>query len=103
MIARVWRGFAKPEKAEAYRHHFTDTVTPHLKELAGYIAGYLLRKDSGADVEFVALTLWDSLESIKAFTGENPQVAIVEPEARRSLSRFDEVATNYEVVFHAEK
>jgi heme-degrading monooxygenase HmoA len=99
MIARAWRGFAKPERADAYRRHFTAKVAPHLKDLSGHVGAFLLQKERGDEVEFLALTLWDSIESVKAFTGPDPQVAIVEPEGQAALSHFEEVATNYEVVF----
>jgi hypothetical protein len=38
------------------------------------------------------------LEAVKAFAGEDYERAVVEPEARRLLSRFDERSEHYEVV-----
>jgi heme-degrading monooxygenase HmoA len=99
MIARTWRGIAKPGKASDYQRHFTANVAPHLKQLAGHQGAYLLRREDEGEVEFLAVTLWESIESIRAFAGQNPNVAIVEPEGRAALSRFDEFAQHYEVAY----
>ena len=96
MIARIWHGAAEGGQAEAYRRHFATRVVPHLKELAGHQGAYLLERAVGGEVEFTAVTLWESMDRILAFTGPDPSVAIVEPAARAVLVRFDEFATHYE-------
>jgi heme-degrading monooxygenase HmoA len=101
MIARIWRGVAASTKADAYRHHFITTVAPHLEEMEGHKGAYLLRRDVEGQVEFLAVTLWDSIETITQFTGPDPAVAIVEPEGRAALSTFDDFASHYEVSFSA--
>jgi hypothetical protein len=50
------------------------------------------------EVEFLVLTLWESMEAIRGFAGEQPEVAVVEPEARAALVRFDSTVTHYEVL-----
>jgi heme-degrading monooxygenase HmoA len=97
MIARTWRGRAALDKAAAYQRHFAATVAPHLKEIPGHRGAYLLRREDGAQVEFVAITLWDTIETIEAFAGDDPTRAVVEPEARAALASFDEFATHFEV------
>jgi heme-degrading monooxygenase HmoA len=99
MIARTWRGKATAAKAADYQHHFTTHVAVHLKELAGHRGAYLLRREDNGEVEFLAVTLWDSLESIRAFAGQNPDVAIVEPEGRAALSSFDDFARHYDIAY----
>ena len=99
MIARTWRGIATTAKADAYRRHFTSTVASRLKDIAGYQGAYLLRREADGEVEFIAITLWDSIETIKRFAGPNPEVAVVEPEARASLTTFDDTARHYEVAY----
>ena len=99
MIARTWRGVATTTNADAYFRHFTTQVAPHLKDLAGHRGAYLLRRESDGQVEFLALTLWDSIEAVKKFAGSDPDVAIVEPEARAVLAAFDDAVRHYEVAF----
>ena len=45
------------------------------------------------------MTLWDSPQSIEAFTGPDIARSIVEPEGQAALSDFDDFATHYEVAF----
>lgn len=101
MIARIWRGTAATARAETYQTHFCAQVAPHLKKIAGHRGASLLRREVDGVTEFLAITLWESMESVRAFAGERPEVAIVEPEARAVLTDFDKVVHHYEVV-HAD-
>ncbi|TXL71634.1 antibiotic biosynthesis monooxygenase [Vineibacter terrae] len=98
MIARLWRGLAAPATADAYEDHFTRHVAPALAALAGHRGAWLLRRDAGGQVEFLAVTLWESRDSIRAFAGDDIEAAVVEPEARAVLAAFEEVARHFEVV-----
>ena len=49
-------------------------------------------------MEFVTILLWDSLEAIRNFAGPDYETAVVPPERRKVLSRFDERASHYEVI-----
>ena len=97
MIARIWRGAAKTENAEAYRRHAVGSVFPSLGSIAGHRGAYLLTRKINDEVEFIAVTLWDSIEAVKRFAGADPDVAVVAPEARAVLSRFDDVVRHYDV------
>jgi heme-degrading monooxygenase HmoA len=98
MIARTWRGRASARKADDYQRHFMSEVVRHLKNTPGNKGAYLLRRIVNGEVEFLAVTLWDSIATIKGFSGDDPGVAHVEPEGRAALSDFDEFANNYEIV-----
>ncbi|MEZ2127865.1 MULTISPECIES: antibiotic biosynthesis monooxygenase [unclassified Sinorhizobium] len=98
MIARTWHARATTEKADEYSRHFTTKVVQNLKNIAGSKGAYLMRRVVNGEVEFVAVTLWDSIEAIKTFSGDDPEVAHVEPEGQAALSTFDEFARNYEIV-----
>jgi heme-degrading monooxygenase HmoA len=97
MIVRIWRGETERACAQAYHDHVTGRVFPELTKISGHRGAYLLRRETGARVEFLAVTLWDSLESVKAFAGADPDVAVVEPEARAVLAEFDDFVRHYEV------
>ncbi len=99
MIARMWHGTATLAKADAYRSHFITKVAPHLKDIAGHQGAYLLQHQVDGRVEFLAVTLWDSIETIKTFSGPDPGRATVEPEGRAALLSFDEFARNYEMAY----
>ncbi len=97
MIARHWRGWTKPADADRYERLLKETVLPQLKLIAGYRGGYVLRHDGAEESEFVVINLFDSLDAVRAFAGENYAVAVFEPEAKRLLSRIDPEAMHYEV------
>ena len=86
------------ENAHLYRRHFRDNVRPHIEALPGFRGCCLLEKSNNGEVEFLAVTHWQSLESIEAFAGEDISAAKVEPQARAVLSRFETTATHYQIV-----
>ena len=98
MIARIWRGQATPAQADAYYRHVTGTVFPEVARIAGHRGGYVLRRDSGGDVEFLVVTLWDSMDAVRRFAGNDPERAVFYPEDDRFLVARDDRVTHYEVV-----
>ena len=98
MIARFWRGWAMAANAHLYRQHFRANVRPHIEALPGFRGCFLLERSENGEVEFLAVTHWQSLESIKAFAGDDVSIAKVEPQARAVLSRFETTATHYEIL-----
>jgi heme-degrading monooxygenase HmoA len=103
MIARLWRGQATPRKADVYQDHFEHAVCPALAEIAGNRGAWLLRCEVDGRVEFLAVTLWDSVDSIRAFAGDDVEAAHVEPEGRAALETFDDFAQHYEVVLRTHR
>ncbi len=98
MIARLWRGRADDSaNADAYVRHFSGTVSAQLESLAGHRGAWLLRRDVDGGTEFIALTLWESRQSLEAFTGPDIAKSVVEPEARAVLQSFDDFANHYNV------
>lgn len=98
VIVRSWRGRASPETAEKYLRHLQRTVFPELRVIKGHRGEYVLRRGERGGVEFVVLTLWDSMDAIREFAGKDPESAVVPPEARALLTEFDERVNHYEAV-----
>jgi heme-degrading monooxygenase HmoA len=75
--------------------------------IAGYVAtpgnrgAWMLRRDIGELTEFVMFTLWDSLDAVKAFAGDDYETAVFYPEDDRYLVEREETSTHYEVARHA--
>jgi heme-degrading monooxygenase HmoA len=97
MIARIWHGWARGENAERYEAHLRAEILPGIHRIEGYAGAYLLRRESGGEVEFVTVTLWDSMDAVREFAGEDHEAAVVPPEARELLNRFDERSAHYEI------
>jgi heme-degrading monooxygenase HmoA len=98
MIARLWRGVAQGRpNAAAYLRHLEAHVLPALAALEGHRGARVLRREEGGRVEFLVMTLWDSMEAIRRFAGADAERAVVEPEARAVLAQFDDFVRHYEV------
>jgi heme-degrading monooxygenase HmoA len=99
VIARIWHGWARPENADAYESLLRSEVLPSIHRIDGYGGAYVLRADvdDGTLVEFVTVTLWETIDAIRAFPGDDYARAVVPPEARKLLERFDERSRHYAV------
>ena len=100
-IFRLWRGRSSPEKAGEYNRHVTSKVFPALRAIEGHRGAYLLRRTVEGAVEYLVITLWDSMQAVRRFAGAEPEKAVVEPEARAVLATYDETVTHFEVVHAA--
>jgi heme-degrading monooxygenase HmoA len=98
VIARVWHGWTAPENADAYEDFLRTKMFPSIHRVDGFGGADLLRNDDGEDVAFVTITRFDSLDAVREFAGDDYEVAVIEPEARALLSRFDERSAHYEIV-----
>jgi heme-degrading monooxygenase HmoA len=98
-ISRIWHGWTSREDAGAYEALLEAEVLPGIHQrIEGFRGVYLLRRDADGGVEFVTITRWSSLEAIRAFAGDDPEVAVVPAEARLLLDRFDERSAHYETI-----
>lgn len=97
MIARHWTGWTTHENAHGYEQLLKATIFPNLWKIAGYKGGYALRRNLTDEVEFVVINIFDSVEAIQAFAGEDYAVAKFEPEAERLLARVEKFALHYEI------
>ena len=104
VILRMWKAHSTVEKTGDYVRHATTKVFPALRTIKGYRGAYLLRRalrDRTA-IELVVLTLWESMEAIRRFAGEELDKAVVEPEARAALTSFDDHVAHFEVIYRTE-
>ena len=58
----------------------------------------MLQRPVGELDEFVTFSLWDSLDAIKAFAGEDYETAVFYPEDDREVDDRETSVTHYEVV-----
>ena len=98
MIIREWRGRTSRKRAEAYTEHFRHVVLPELRGIPGFVAATLSRRDTDGKVEYLVLTRWQSLNAIRAFAGDAPDKAVIEPGAIAVLADYDDFVRHYEVI-----
>ena len=85
------------EDANAYADYMQATGVAGYAATAGNRGVWMLRRDVGELTEFVMFTLWDSMESVRGFAGDDPETAVFYPEDDRFLVERDLRATHFEV------
>src|SRR5882757_3849824 len=100
MICRLWRGWTTKENADAYERIVRGQVIPGIeaRRIPGFLSIDLVRRERESDVEFMTLMWFDALSSVKAFMGEEYDVAHVPAAAQAVLSAFDPRSAHYEVL-----
>ena len=98
MISRHWKGTVKPGHAERYLEHLRTHTLPQLGAIPGSVSVAILKRDVGNGTDFQIVTVWTSIESIRAFAGDDAEVAVVPPAAQALMTTFDRRAVHYEVV-----
>lgn len=97
MVARIWRGAVRSEDGDEYASYMQDTGIAGYAGTPGNRGVYMLRRDAEGRTEFVMFTLWDSIEAIKAFAGDDPEVAVFYPEDDRFLVERELTVSHYHV------
>jgi heme-degrading monooxygenase HmoA len=98
MITRMWRGWTAPADADAYERFLRTELFPEVAKLEGFAGARILRRRLDDEEEFVTLTLFESLDAVRAFAGEDYETPVIEPEAQQLLSRYEDRAVHYETV-----
>src|SRR5262245_33432725 len=99
VITRVWRGWtATAEDADAYERLLGEEILPSFVGIDGFAGAEVLRRSDGDEVEFLVITRFESLDAVRAFAGPEYETPVIEPAARRLLSRIEERARHYEGV-----
>jgi heme-degrading monooxygenase HmoA len=99
MISRIWHGWTTPGSADKYEALLKEEIFVGIQDrhLRGFNGIQLLRREVGNEVEFVTIMLFDSLDAVREFAGDDYEAAVVPAKARAILSRFDERSQHYEV------
>ena len=99
MVSRNWHGWTASGNADVYETLLREEVFEAIRgrDIRGFRSIQLLRRNVGEEVEFVTLMEFDSIDAVREFAGEDYEAAVVPPEARAVLSRFDQRSQHYEV------
>jgi heme-degrading monooxygenase HmoA len=97
VIARTWRGWTRAEDADAYLDYVERTGGRAARGTSGNLGFYILRRDDGDRTEFVTMSLWESLDAIRAFAGDDLAVVFYDDDDRYLVDR-ERFVTHYELV-----
>ena len=98
MIVRMWHGRVKTINAQAYREFTIQRAIPDYQSVVGNLSVDILERQEGEITHFMTMTFWENMESIKAFAGENPELAKYYPEDKDFLLEFERNVVHYTVV-----
>jgi heme-degrading monooxygenase HmoA len=99
MISRIWHGWTIPGNADKYERLLKEEIFDGIRnrKIRGFRSIQLLRRNVGHEVEFVRIMLFDSLEAVREFAGEDYEAAVVPEKARAVLGHFDSRSQHYEI------
>ena len=98
MIMRTWRGVVRRADADRYGDYIKETGFTEYGETPGNRGAWLLRRDDDDATRFVALSMWDSPDAVRAFAGDDIDAAVLYPEDERYLRPGSSSVTHYEVI-----
>jgi heme-degrading monooxygenase HmoA len=99
MIARIWHGWTTPGNADKYENLLKEEIFAGIqsRHIRGFKNIQLLRREVDGESEFVTIMLFDSMDAVREFAGEDHEIAVVPAKARALLLRFDERSQHYAV------
>ena len=98
MIVRMWHGKVPAAKAGAYREFVKARAIPDYQSVEGNLSVHILERSEGAITHFITLTFWKDIDSIKAFAGEDVEVAKYYPEDEAFLLELEPKVLHYDVL-----
>lgn len=100
MIARIWHGRTRAADAARYTEFMRERAAPDYASVPGLRGLYFLRRIEGDVAHFQLMTLWESMDAIRAFAGDPPEKAKYYPEDDGYLLEKEDEVVHYEL-FHA--
>jgi heme-degrading monooxygenase HmoA len=97
VIARIWRGAVRAADAASYRSYLEETGLREYRRTPGNRGAWLLQRVENDRCEIVTISLWDSLDSVRGFAGDDPERAVFYPEDDRFLLDRDTRVSHYDV------
>jgi heme-degrading monooxygenase HmoA len=98
MIARIWHGCTRAEHADAYLDYLKETGVAGYRAVAGNLGVRILRRISEDEADFLVLSLWQSMEAVRGFAGDDLEKAVYYPRDRDYLLELEPHVAHYEVV-----
>lgn len=97
MISRTWHGIVPIEKRESFKLYLDNTGVKDTEAISGNRGAFVEIVDQGRYTHFFLCTLWDSMESVILYAGENPTVAVTYPEDEKYGLISDPIVIHQEV------
>lgn len=96
MIIRVFRPTIHSGKESEFESFLRRTALPFVSQQKGLVAQHVGRSRDPSSTEYVYVTIWEDVESIRAFAGERWEEAVITPDEEHLLR--ETWIAHYEVV-----
>jgi hypothetical protein len=100
VIARVWRGATLAENGDAYAAYLEETGMRNAREIPGSRGTLVLRRDRAGYTEFETILLFESMEDVRGFAGDELDAAVFFQLDDEYLVERDLEVRHYEVDVH---
>ena len=97
MTARIWRGATSAADGDAYAAYLEDTGVREYRATPGNKGVLVLRQEVDGLARFTIVSLWESLDAIRAFAGDDAERAVFYPEDDRYLVERELTVTHHQV------
>ncbi len=99
MIVRTWHGRTRLSDGDAYESFMKKRAAPDYGSIDGLQQLFFTRRDEVEASHFLLITVWDSIEAVKKFAGDDPNVAKYYPEDNEFLLEKEARSLNHQVFF----
>lgn len=96
---RIWHGRVPLDRADDYERFLVERAVPDYSSVEGLLKLYFTRRDEGDVAHFLLVTIWDSMDSMRKFAGNDPEVAKYYPEDDEFLLEKEERVQIYRVFY----
>lgn len=93
----MWRGAVRPGRGDAYAAYLDTTGVKDCRATPGNQGVLVLRRDEPAQTEFVFISLWESMDAIRRFAGDDVERARYYPEDREFLLFLEPTVAHHTV------
>lgn len=98
MISRKWHGRVPAAKGDAYHAYLLRTGLADYRATPGNVGVLVERWLDGDEAHFLLTTMWDSIDAIKRFAGDDYEVARYYPEDDEYLLEREPTVRHAEVL-----
>jgi len=80
MISRTWHGIVPIQMKDAFKKYEYETGVKDTTAIKGNRGAYLKIIEQGKYAHFFLCTKWDTMDSVVAYAGDKPTIAVTYPE-----------------------
>jgi antibiotic biosynthesis monooxygenase (ABM) superfamily enzyme len=100
VIARVWRGATLAEHGDEYAAYVERAGLRNARDIPGARGTLVLRRERSGYAEFETILLFETMEDVKGFAGDELDAAVFFEEDDRYLVERELEVRHYEVDVH---